>query len=129
MTFFDKKTTLLLEINGRVNRLMDNAGDRTSNKVRELENYVHELRMLYETDERRKWQAEALKLPGAEPVKWLGEIGHFVSDLIFHARDLGRNVRGEFNGIPLEASPSTQETYLIETYHRQFNARRARGGT
>ena len=65
---------------------------------------------------RRSIQTVDLEVPGAEPVEWLGDIWQFCSDLVFHARRLGRRVEGRFNGRPISAEPNSAPGDLVKLH-------------
>ena len=84
----------------------------------EISSREKRLRVL-ETAERRRWQATDLATHG-EPVRWLGDIGQFCEDLVFHATELGRAVRGAFNNVPIVAASDSDPRVLEASYwHRR----------
>jgi hypothetical protein len=88
----------------------------TIEELRTLENNAHARRMELETIQRREWQAEVLaKGETAELPFGAGDIGNFCQDLVFHAKRLGRPMKGEFNGRTMEALPDStpQEIYRM----------------
>jgi hypothetical protein len=93
----------------------------TIDELHRLENAIHEKRMGLERIRSREWQAADLEKPDAEPVTWLGEIGHFCEDIVYHAKRLNRPVRGKYNSTPITAYPDSSPGDLCRAY---FEARK-----
>lgn len=82
----------------------------------EISSLQSRLQVLETAERRRQQRVDLLQRPDTEPVRWIGDIGTFCEDLVFHAKALGRNVRGEFNGVPIVAAPDADPWELAQSY-------------
>lgn len=90
----------------------------TYQELRQLRQALEEIEREADIAEMRIRQAEDLER-GGEPVSWLGTIDTFAADLVFHAKRLGRDVRGLFNKIPLVATPTSTAEDIIKQWEKQ----------
>lgn len=88
-------------------------------------NAAFDYRNAIESVRTREWQARELDEDPDKVVRWLGDIGTFASDMVYHAKRMGRAVRGDFNNIALIARPDSTEKDVLEQWSRVQRQREA----
>jgi hypothetical protein len=85
-------------------------------ELRALENEARTRRAELERDRNREHQTKELDADPDKVVIWLGMIGDFCEDLVFHAKRLSRKVTGKYNGVIIEAHPDSSPGDLRRDY-------------